>query len=86
MISDIYFDKFHIIAGPSVSVKKFGFVLGIHYTWARKKNVYNMANFTDPIEYNPVTKLSLLGERSNNMSINYNEISFFLGISYGFGQ
>ena len=86
MISDIYFDKFHLIAGPSVSVKKLGFVLGIQYTWAREKNLYNIANFSDPYEYNPVTNLSLLGVRSNNMNIYYNEISFFFGISYGFGK
>lgn len=84
-LSNLYFDRFHIIAGPRLNVKKFGFVLGIQYTWGREENLYNVLNFSEPVEYNPKSGLALQGVRSANMSVSYNELSFFFGISYGFG-
>lgn len=84
-LSNLYFDKFHVIAGPRLDVKKFGFVLGIQYTWGREENLYNMSNFSEPVEYNPVSEVALQGVRSNNMSVSYNEISLFFGVTYGFG-
>ncbi len=85
-LSYLYFNKFHIIVGPSLSVKKFGFVLGIQYTWGRESDLYYMANLSDPVEYIPETKQSLQGSRQNNMKLSYNEISIFFGITYGIGQ
>jgi hypothetical protein len=84
-LSNLYFDRFHIIAGPRLDVKKFGFVLGLQYSWGREENLYNILNLSEPVEYNPETGLALQGVRSNNMSVSYNEFSFFFGISYGFG-
>ncbi len=85
-LSNLYFNKFHIIVGPSLSVKKFGIVLGIQYTWGREDNLYNMANLSNPVEYIPETNQSLQGIRQNNMKLNYNEISIFFGATYGFGK
>jgi hypothetical protein len=85
-LSNINFDKFHIIAGPRLDVKKFGIVLGIQYTWGREDELLNIANFTNPVEYNPLTNQALQGVRQNNMSIKYNEISLFFGLSYVFGK
>lgn len=84
-LSNLYFDKFHFIAGPRLNVKKLGFVLGIQYSWGREENLYNILNLSEPVEYNPENGLALQGVRSNNMSVSYNEFSFFFGISYGFG-
>jgi hypothetical protein len=85
-LSDLYFDKFHIIVGPSLSVKKFGIVLGIQYTWGRADNLYNMANLSEAVEFNPETNQALQGVRQENMKLSYNEISIFFGVTYGFGQ
>ena len=85
-ISDLYFDKFHIIAGPRLDVKRFGFVLGIQYTWGRQGDLKNMINLTDAVEFIPETNQALQGIRQSNMTVNYNEISLFFGITYGFGQ
>lgn len=84
--SDLYFNKFHIIVGPRLDVKKFGLVLGIQYTWGRKSELFNFANFSNPVEYNQLTNRSLQGVRQNNMKISYNEISLFFGITYGLGK
>lgn len=85
-LTNIKFDKFHIIAGPRLNVKKFGVVLGIQYTWGREQDMLNVVNFSDPIEYNPITKQALQGIRQKNMEIHYNEISLFFGLSYVFGK
>lgn len=66
--------------------EKFGIVLGIQYTWGRKNELYNLINFSDPVEYNPATNLALQGTRQNNMKISYNEISLFFGVTYGFAH
>ena len=86
LMNDLYFDKFHIIAGPRLDVKRFGIVLGIQYTWGRQKDLYNIANFSDPFEYIPETNQALQGVRQKNMNVIYNEISLFFGVTYGFGQ
>ena len=85
-VSSLAFNKYHFILGPSFKVKRFGVVLGIQYTRGRNKNLYNLAFFTDPVEYNPETKQSLQGSRQQNMNLRYNEISIFFGITYGLGK
>ena len=85
-LSSVVFNKYHIIVGPSFSVKRFGVVLGVQYTQGRNKNLYNLAFFNDPVEYNPSTRQSLQGVREQNMNLRYNEISIFFGITYGLGK
>ena len=85
-LNDLYFDKYHLIAGPNLEVQKFVIVLGIQYTWGRQKDLYNFINLSDPVEYNAEKNLALQGERQANMSVNYNEVSVFFGVTYGFGQ
>ena len=83
---NLYIDKYHVIVGPSFQIKSFGVILGIQYTWGRQKDIYNIASFIDPIEYIQETNLSLQGTRQNNMTLSYNEVSFFFGLTYGFGR
>jgi hypothetical protein len=85
-VADIYLDKYHVVAGPYFEVKKLSAVLGIQYTWGRKYNLTNIANYADPVEYIPETDVALQGPQENNMNIKYNEISLFLGITYAFGS
>jgi hypothetical protein len=85
-LSRIYYDKFHLIVGPAIRVKKFGVVLGIQYTWGRKSELSNTLSFVDPVEFDPLTHLSLQGVRQNNMKLSHNEISIFFGVTYGFAR
>ena len=71
------------MAGPSFNIKKLGLVLGIQYTFGRVNDQYNLAYFSNPVEYDPITKAALQGDITKDMSIKYNEISFFFGLSYG---
>ena len=86
ILSSVVFNQYHIIIGPSFKVKKFGVVLGVQYTRGRNKDLYNLAFFNEPIEYNPETNQSLQGVRQQNMNLRYNEISIFFGITYGLGR
>jgi len=85
-LADIYLDKYHIIAGPYVEVKQFSAVVGIQYTWGRKQNTENLVNYEAPLEYIPEKDLALQGYPENTMNVKYNELSLFLGITYGFGK
>ena len=85
-VSSLVFNKYHFILGPSFKVKRFGVVLGVQYTRGRNKNLYNLAFFTDPVEYNPDNRQSLQGSRQQNMNLRYNEISVFFGVTYGLGK
>jgi hypothetical protein len=85
-MSNLYVDKYHVIVGPSFQIKTFGVTLGVQYTWGRQRNLPNIANFTNPIEFNPETNRSLQGISENNMTLKYNEVSIFFGVSYGFGR
>jgi hypothetical protein len=85
-VSTLTFNQYHFIVGPSFKVRRFGVVLGIQYTRGRNKDLYNLAFFTDPVEYNPETRQSLQGTRQQNMNLRYNEISIFFGLTYGLGK
>jgi hypothetical protein len=85
-LSILRFDKFHIMAGPRLNIKKFGIVLGIQYTTGGAKDQYNLVTFSNPVEYDPLTNAALQGEISKDMDINYSEFSFFFGVTYGIGK
>jgi hypothetical protein len=82
-LSFLRFDKFHIMAGPRLNIKKFGLVLGIQYTTGGAKDQYNLVTFSNPVEYDPLTNAALQGELSKDMDIHYSEVSFFFGVTYG---
>ena len=66
-VRSIYLNKYHVIVGPSFQIKTFGVILGVQYAWGRNKDVINITSFTDALEYNPETNLSLQGNIENNM-------------------
>lgn len=83
---NLYLDKYHLLVGPSFRIKTFGVILGIQYSWGRQWDLPNIANFSNPIEFNPETNKSLQGIQENNMVLKYNEITLFFGVTYGFSR
>lgn len=79
-INQIHLDKYHITAGTILAIKSFKVVSGLQYTYARANNLEQLVNYADPVEYNPVTREALVGTRENNVSVKYNELSFFMGV------
>lgn len=86
ILNSFYVNKYHFIVGPSFTIKSFGIITGVQYSWGREDGLKSIADFIDPIEYDPVTRQSLQGVRSYNMTIKYNEISLFFGLTYAFGK
>ena len=85
-VSVLRFDKFHIMAGPRVNIKKFGLAIGIQYTTGGGGEQYHLVSFSNPVEYDPLTNTALQGELSKDMNISYSEVNFFFGVTYGLGK
>jgi hypothetical protein len=78
-VNQIHINKYHITLGPVISIKKFQIVTGIQYTLGRNRDMQQAVNFSDPIEYNPITKQALEGIRQNNVTTRINELALFFG-------
>ena len=80
-INRIHFDKYHLSVGPVLKIKKFLIVTGVQYTYGRNKEMQQIVNFSNPVEYIPAINQSLLGKVQNNASASINEFALFLGMS-----
>jgi len=78
-VNQIHINKYHITLGPVISIKKFQIVTGIQYTLGRNRDMPQAVNFSNPIEYNPITKQALEGVRQNNVTTRINELTLFFG-------
>lgn len=80
-VSQIHLDKFHLSGGPVFQFKKLVIITGAQLTWGGADNVTQIINFSNPVEYNPQSKLSLQGDRSNSASIRTLELALFFALS-----
>jgi hypothetical protein len=78
-INQIHIDKYHITVGPVLSIKRFQVVTGLQYTFGRNNNMLQVVNYSDPVEYNPITRQALEGLRQNTATAKVNELAFFFG-------
>jgi len=81
-LESIHFDKYHVTFGPVFKIKTINLVTGIQYSHGGRKNMTQLVNFSNPIEYNPTLDISLQGIRENNATLKLNEISLFFGINF----
>lgn len=81
-IKSIHFDKYHVTIGPVIKIKTINLVTGIQYSHGGQKNMSQLVNLSDPIEYNPNLDISLQGIRENNATLKLNEIALFFGINF----
>ena len=80
-VNQVHIDKYHLTLGPVFNINKFQVVTGIQYTFGSTKNMEQVINYSDPVEYNPSTGQSLEGIRQNTANAYINEIALFLGLS-----
>ncbi len=66
-------------------LKKYLIIMGGELSYGRKKNQRQLANFTDPVEYNPASNTILQGTIQNNMDIYYFGFNIYFGLSFKFG-
>ncbi len=81
---DIPANFYHFNIGGKMNVKMNSFTLGFQLTYGQNRNHKQFANFTEPVIYNPETKLGLQGERQNTMQYSYFDVGFYLGFVFGF--
>jgi hypothetical protein len=85
-IKSINVDQYHLTCGLSWNILGQDFITGVEYTVGRNKDQKQIANLTDPVEYNTVENLALQGIRTNDMKSLYNSISLYFGASLNFGD
>jgi len=78
-INQIHIDKYHITVGPVLTIKRFEVVTGLQYTLGRNNDMLQVVNYSDPVEYNPITRQALEGIRQNSATARINELAFFFG-------
>ncbi len=83
-INQVHLNKYHITLGPVLKLRKVQLVAGVQYSFGRNKDILQIVNYSDPMEYNPVSKQSLEGVRQNNSKIAFDEFSLFLGLTIAY--
>lgn len=80
-INQIHLDMYHITAGAFLKIKKVKVVAGLQYTYGRNKEMLEIVNYANPVEYIPQTDQALEGVRQQDAEIKLNEIALFFGLS-----
>lgn len=77
---------FHISTGLRLNIKNHELITGLNYAFGIEQGRRQMANFADPVEYNPMEGKALQGTRQYNMRARFNSISLYLGANLSFMQ
>ncbi len=78
-------NNYHITGGAEFSIKKQKIVSGLEFTFSTARHQKQLANFTDPVEYNPVDHVPLQGIRENTVTMHYFAINLYLSAELNFG-
>lgn len=81
---DLNIDLFHLTGGAKFNYRKASIVFGLQHSYGFKKNQPEFVNFSEPVNFNPETRLALQGEKKNQMNYNYNSIGIYLSFSVSF--
>jgi len=85
-VKKMQIDKYHLTVGLSVQIKKVYIISGLQYTLGRNSLAPQIVNYSDPIEYDQITKQSLQGEIQNSVNMKLNEFAIFFGMSVGLNK
>lgn len=84
-VNQLHFNRYHLTGGPVVQLSRYTFVTGIQYTFGGTKDLDQLVNFAEPLEYIPATGQSLEGVRESNMNVKLNDLTLFLGVIVDLG-
>lgn len=79
-------DQFHITSGVQFELLHSDIILGLQYSFSARKSLEQLANFSAPIEYDPVKPTILQGYRNDTMKIRENTLSIFFGFTYNINE
>jgi len=81
------FDIYHYSAGVQFEfLKKYQLIAGGELSFGYGTGMEQIANFTNPVEYNPVDNRVLQGPIKDNMDIYYFGFNVYLGITLNFNK
>jgi hypothetical protein len=83
-IQNVNLDLYYVTCGLSWNILGQDIITGIQYAFGSTGNLKQIANLSDPVEYNTVENLPLQGTRLNEMNGLYNSISLYFGASFNF--
>jgi hypothetical protein len=78
-------DLYHFTCGLSWNILGQDIITGIEYTLGHSKDMQQLANLSDPVEYIPEEHLALQGIPQDIMVPWFNGISLYFGASFNFG-
>jgi len=80
-VNQIHVNKYHFSVGPVFTIRNFKILTGAQYTYGRNAEMTQVVNYSDPVEYNPVTGQSLEGVIQDNAKASINELALFFGVT-----
>jgi hypothetical protein len=85
MLPNVNSDNYHLTGGAEFTVLKQKIITGVEISFNKMKKQRQAANFSDPVEYNPVDRIPLQGVLQNNAELHYFSISLYLSAVLNFG-
>lgn len=83
-IRTTYYNIYHYSGGVEFSLKNNRLVAGADIAFGYQKNLQQIANFSDPVEYEESTGRALQGPLENEMDMYYIGISVYIGATLNF--
>lgn len=81
-----FYNIYHYSGGVEFSVNKNRLVAGADIAFGYQKNLQQIANFSDPVEYEESTGRALQGPLENEMNMYYLGISVYIGATLNFDR
>ena len=78
------YNIYHYSAGLNFNFKKNTFIAGGEFSFGYTDNQAQVANFNDPVEYNPDTGVALQGPQQNNSYLRYYGVSIYISATLNF--
>ncbi len=85
-LADFEYNVYHITGGLLYSFLGHKLFTGIQYSIGNMKDMKQLVNLSDPVEYNEIEQAALQGVRMNSMNYKYDGLSLFLGVTFNFGN
>ncbi len=78
-------DNYHFTAGAEYSILGQKIISGVEFTFSNAGKQKQIANFSDPVEYNPVDRIPLQGTIQHDATMHYLSINLYLSAVLNFG-
>lgn len=85
-VKSLNFNKYHFTAGSTLHVFGQDITAGLQYTMGRLRNQKQIANLSDPVEFNTIENKPLQGTRTSTMNSLYNSISIYIAATLNFNR